>query len=588
MSVSTFTAIEGAALGSARAEEFAVAPDKTRAEAMRRTQILLRERALRAQRLSSGEVFARIEQEYGESKRTIIRWRSIVGAAPAAEWPALLLPKWRATSTATDVHPDAWQHLLSDFHRPQQPAFDACYRRLLEVAAQRSWGELPSLSALRRRYKREVKATVKLIRRKGVEAFEKILPTQIRDKRDLKAMQWVNADGHKFDVLVQWPMRDGSKPRITRPVILAWQDIYSGKIVSWRIDETENVDAVRLAFADMIREYCIPDRVTVDNGHAFASKQMTGGAPNRHRFRHVAHELEGVYLALGIDPHFAKPYSGRSKPIERAFKDLCEDISRHPFCAGAYTGNAPHNKPEDYGARAIPVESFIVFVDQQIEKHNARQGRKSVVCAGRSLDDAFEESFAQRIERSDLRVVTELQLQWLLKPLTAVNVPRSGQCVIRVLGNVFFHESLLELRGQTVAVRFDPNDLHAGVYVFTEGSALKPHCRAECIEATGFGDTDAARRTERARRAMVKAKKREAAAVGTVPASELSVAPTPPSSGKERRKARVVAVDFTPRHKPHADRVRKTMQNDADELALALGRAARDRLTNELGVGARK
>ncbi len=575
MNVPTAIAIEGAALGSARATEFTSASLTARSEGIRRTQVLLR-----AMQLSNNDVCARIREEFGESRATLFRWRALVEGAPVEAWPALLLPKYKTAAAPACMPEQAWQFFLSDYHRPQQAAFDACYRRLVDTAKARGWGKVPSKSALRRRYAREVTPTTKLVRRSGVEAFEKSLPTQKRDKTQLEALQWVNADGHKFDVHVQWPMRDGSKPRITRPMLVAWQDIYSGKILAWRIDETENADAVRLAWADMLRDYGIPEHVLVDNGHAFASKSMTGGMLGRHRFKITHHEPEGVYKAFGAQAHFAIPYRGRSKPIERAFRDLCEDISKHPFCAGAYTGNAPHKKPEDYGTRAIPVEEFIGFVGRQIAAHNARLGRRSAVCAGRSFDNVFAESMAR--EGRFIRRATEAQLQWLLLEFKGVTIPRTGQAVLKVLGNSFFHESLLELRGQTVSVRFDPYDVHAGVYVFVEGN-LAPHCHASCIEATGFGDTEAARRTERVRRGYVRAAKNEAAAYGTIPAHELTVA-APEATSKPKR-SRVVAVDFSRAHKPQPTAAaRKTMEDEADELLLALGRDARHRLNDEQGI----
>ncbi|HOK71525.1 MAG TPA: hypothetical protein PLM83_08745, partial [Bacillota bacterium] len=33
--------------------------------------------------------------------------------------------------------------------------------------------------------------------------------------------------------------------------------------------------------------------------------------------------------------HWTTPYHGQSKPIERAWKTLCEEVSKHPKFAGA-------------------------------------------------------------------------------------------------------------------------------------------------------------------------------------------------------------------------------------------------------------
>src|SRR5690606_13947366 len=114
---------------------------------------------------------------------------------------------------------------------------------------------------------------------------------------------------------------------------------------------------------------------------------------------------------LGVEVHWTTPYSGQSKPIERAFRDLCNDIWRHPAFVGAYTGNNPNAKPEDYGSRAVALDEFYRIVSQEIREHNRRTGRRSRVCAGQlSFDQAFRESYA----RAPIRKASEEQLRLFL------------------------------------------------------------------------------------------------------------------------------------------------------------------------------
>ena len=132
----------------------------------------------------------------------------------------------------------------------------------------------------------------------------------------------------------------------------------------------------------------------LDNGRAFASKKITGQSRTRFRFKIREEDPEGLLTALGCNLHWTQPYSGQSKPIERAWKDITEEISRHPFCSGAYTGNKPDAKPENYGNRAIPLADMQRHVAEQIAIHNARTGRKAAACAGRSFDETFAASLA--------------------------------------------------------------------------------------------------------------------------------------------------------------------------------------------------
>jgi putative transposase len=531
--------IELASLGSDHAASFVAASPKLREVAMRRAQAVTTLRSLIASGARRSHALDLVAAEQGESPRTIQRWDAAVRGLAAGDWACVLLPQYRGSTALEAVHPDAWNWILSDYLRPARPAFRACYRRLVEHAQAQGWEPVPSIWSLQRRLDREVAPSIVVLRRQGLEAYLRMLPSQRRDKSGLAALEWVNADGHKLDVFASWPMRDGSV-RIARPVVVAWQDVASAKLLAWRIDETENTDAVRLAFADMVRDWGIPERITVDNGHAFAGKEMTGGLVNRHRFGPGDDdELDGIYRAFGVrEVHFALPYHGQAKPIERAFRDLCEEISRHPLCQGAYTGNRVDAKPEDYGSRAIPIADLVAHVGREIARHNARTDRESAACrGGRSFDAVFEASYADPTRV--IRRATEAQIRWLLMPSKPLKVSRL-ETTITLLGNRYRHPALIDLAGETVAVRYDPHDLQGGVYVFRPGE-LEPLCHAPCIAAVGFGDTDAARRTARARAAEVKAAKAAAAVLGTVPIAELGGAP---ATRKKRPATKVVEVKF--------------------------------------------
>jgi len=573
------TELEGRALGGQLAETWQAARPAAQARALTRTRALLRVQELRAQGSLWEAAYRQAAADYGVSRAALCRWQRRVNGAEQADWPALLLSNHTGREhLRLNVHDAAWDSFLADYLRPSRPGFAACFRRLVERAKREGWGQLPNLKTLQRRVRREVPASTVLLRREGERALEQCLPAQRRDKSALRALEHVNADGHRLDVFVRWPCHPGHKPRIGRPILVAWQDIYSGKILSWRLDETENSDSVRLAFAEMLRVYGIPLAATVDNGHAFASKRMTGGVLGRHRFKFQAEEPEGIYKAFGVDVRFALPYHGQSKPIERAFRDLCEDIARSPACAGAYTGNAPHAKPADYGSRAVDYEHFVAIVDAGIREHNARSGRRSPVAAGRSFDQVFDESMAD--ELTIVRRATEAQIRWLLLPIEGVKVSKD-EAVLTLLGNRFWHPELLQRRGRRLNVRFDPYDLRAGVWVFDGGT--DPICFAECIAAVGFTDTDAARRDMRQRRALVKAEKEAAAAFGTVPVHQLAH----PARTKQST-TRVVRAEFG-RRTPEAvvaESEKRQQQAASEDLLLVLGSAAKQELDRSRGGAA--
>ena len=126
--------------------------------------------------------------------------------------------------------------------------------------------DILTVHTARRRLKADVPRVVRVYAREGEAGLLKCFPPLVRDKTGMHAMEGVNADCHKFDVFVQW----GGEGNPTRPQVVAFQDIYSGKILSWRLDHTPNEVAVMSAFGEMVESFGIPKHCTFDNGREFA------------------------------------------------------------------------------------------------------------------------------------------------------------------------------------------------------------------------------------------------------------------------------------------------------------------------------
>lgn len=429
---------------------------------------------------------------------TIYQWRDLVAGLDSADWLPALAPRYTGRTASVECDPRAWEFIKRDYLRKSQPSFESCYQRLQSAAQEHGW-TVPSSRTLYRRIEREIPKALVVLERKGEEALKRMFPSQERDRTMFHALEAVNADGHKWDVFVRWP--DGT---VGRPVMVAIQDLYSNKILARRYDRSENADSVRLAFGDVFRNYGIPDHAWLDNGRGFASKWITGGTPNRYRFKVKPEEPSGILTALGVEVHWTRPYSGQSKPIERAFRDFCDAIAKHPAFEGAYTGNKPDAKPENYGSRAIPFDEFVRIVDENLLRHNAREKRNTRVCRRQlSFDQAFEQSYAH----AAIRKAVPEQLRMCLLAAESVRADRESGAV-QLLGNRYWGEVLHGHRGEPLTLRFDPDALHDGVDVYRlDGSYVG---FAECLEAAGFADTQAAREHARKLGAFKKAT-REAA-----------------------------------------------------------------------------
>lgn len=113
---------------------------------------------------------------------------------------------------------------------------------MVEAATKNGWQPIPQERVLRRRMEREVPREVQILSRAGQEKAKALYPNQRRDRSQLHAMQAVNMDGHKLDVFVKAPWSD--KP--VRLYLIGIQDLYSGKLLSWRLSNAENWEIVRL------------------------------------------------------------------------------------------------------------------------------------------------------------------------------------------------------------------------------------------------------------------------------------------------------------------------------------------------------
>lgn len=546
---------------------------KVKAEAERRLDAVRQVELLHAAGATRSAAVSDVADQIGVSVATIWNWLGLVDGVPAADRLPALAPRRRGGGKAAEIDEQAWQALKSDFLRPEKPTFSSCYYRLLRNYAEPRGLTLPTEQTLRRRMERELDKRTVILRREGVEALRRSLPAQKRSVSAMHAMELVNIDGHRWDVFARWP--DGT---VARPMMVAIQDVYSRKMLAWSIGKTESAIETRLAFAHLFKRYGIPAGCLMDNGRAFASKWITGGAKSRFRFTIRDEEPLGILTALGVQIHWATPYRGQSKPIERGFRDLCDSIAKAPAFSGAYTGNRPDAKPENYGTAAIPIDQFIAEVEAGMAAHNARPGRRTEMGAGlKSLDQVFAESIAL----CPVGKATPEQLRLAL--LAADNRPTNRQNgSIEMFGNRYWSEDMILIAGDRVTVRFDPDDLHGPLYVYSlEGEYL---CTAPLFEGAGFLDVEAARKRKRLEKDYKKAVQAKTDAEELLRADELHqlyATPIgddnvpPPTVIRPVRHRGQVAAQLKPRTDPAASEAAEIATLDRQMLGLARLRAVK-------------
>ncbi|EAT15344.1 Mu transposase C-terminal domain-containing protein [Desulfuromonas acetoxidans] len=417
------------------------------------------------------------------SFHTLGNWLKKINGVDQADWLPALVDGYTGRQTDSKVSPEAWDYIKADYLRRERPTWSSCYERLERAGAKPGW-VIPSSKTLQRKLNKEIHPDLITLLRDGEDAYKKTLPAQERDRSVFHALEAVNGDGYTFFKYVRFESGE-----VCRPVCWFWQDIYSGKLLAWRVDVSENKDSIRLSIGDLVENYGIPKKFWLDNTRAAANKDVTGGVKNRYRFKVSEDEPLGLIPQLGAEVHWATPAHGQAKPVERAFGigGIGEYTDKHPSFSGRGTKGTP-----------IPIAEFEEILTAEVAAFNARLGRRTKICNGRSCDQVFNESY----EVSRIKKATKEQRSlWLLSPEPVTANKNNGS--IKIMDNRYWCEELSHYKGQKLVARFDPANMHGEVLVYTlDGRRV---AEAECVLAAGFNDREAAREVAKQKRRRKKA-----------------------------------------------------------------------------------
>ena len=475
--------------------------------------------------------------ERGATPVSLWRWSTEVAGAPASAWAAILLPRYAGRTKQAPCDEQCWEWYKGDYLRRERPTHDDTYGRLKEMAAEQGW-TIPSPRTLIRRLDREVDPAIQTLLRDGPEAAARMLPTQVRDVSVFVAGEAVNGDGLKLDKF--WVLFEDGEC-LSTATAWVYQDIYSKRILAHRIGKTENTDLFRLATWDLTA-VCAPKYLWVDNTRVAANKVMTAAAANRHRFRDDPADGMGLLPMLGIEVHFTNPDHEVSnpgvKPVERAFG-----------IGGLHTALRTNPRFANRGfsrATAVPIAEIREAFAEEVIRHNARTGRRTAVCGGVL---SFDQAWQQSREKQSPRLLTESQRRLLLMSREVVTVNRPHGHVTLKAGrnshgaNQYWCEALTRHMGAKLVALFDPENLSAGVHLYTlDGRYL---VEAAHRPTRAFNSVEAGRETAKFRQRINKARKQIAAdevRMGAIERAALYDAavgktePAPPPSRKRGQK----------------------------------------------------
>lgn len=308
-------------------------PEAVKAKARARLVLVRQVRTLEPVLGRAGAIEA-VCRDADVAARTVWSWLALVEGVDHADELAYLAPRHRS-GTARREHATCSQEFIdrlkADYLRLGGPSLRSAHRRVVDWCKAQGLGWLEYQTA-RRGLQQNVPHVTQVFAREGEKGLARCFPPQIRDRSGLTALEGVVADCHKLDVFVQWP--EIEKP--VRVQIVAFTDLYSNKVLSWKVDLDPNKVAVAAAWGELVETWGIPRHCLFDNGREFANKWLTGGTPTRFRFKVREDDVLGILPQMGVTVHWATPAHGQAKPVERTFGDFARDIALHPAFAGAY------------------------------------------------------------------------------------------------------------------------------------------------------------------------------------------------------------------------------------------------------------
>ena len=209
----------------------------------------------------------------------------------------------------------------------------------------------------------------------------------------------------------------------------------------------------------------VPKIIYQDNGRAFRAKYFT----NDKGFNELGFQC--LYLKLGIETVFARPYNARAKVIERFFKEFQEGFEKlMPSYVGSNIANKPAYLMRNEKLHSAWHNDYIPTIEETIKMIemwlNFKNSQTCPNAPDKSIAEVFESRKRQNIDESKLMLATEVK-----------TIQRNG---IRFLNCDYFDERLYGFKSK-VLIKYNLFDLTKIKVYTTKGEYL---CTAERVTET--------------------------------------------------------------------------------------------------------
>jgi len=466
---------------------------KLKKKAQERLEFMQLDDALKESGLTAPQAEKVVCEKFNISPAKLRRCRELVRYHNRHDWLPALLPEKKGKPPAADFSEAAFAWMKQEWGCTSKPALADVYQRCQVIAPEKGW-VIPSYSTVKRRIEGLDRDWVLLSREGTKKATALLVPAQQSDYSEIKPHGLWSSDGHKLDLMCRFP-----SGHIGRAILIIWYDQRTRYVLGYAISQVENADVIRMALRNaMMNSNAVPGEVLIDNGRGYTSSLISGGTPNRYRGKVKEEEPLGILTQMAIAIHFSLPGRGQSKPIERLWGALAS-ISKQRQFAGAYCGNNPTTKPEEFDAsKAVDIALVEAAIVEFIERHNTRAHRGDGM-NGQSPRAMMEEL----LKTTPVTQPTKEQLRLCL--LAAESVTLAPDHSVMILGNRYWSEDLAKLKSRgPYTVRFNPESAADPVSIYDGEDFLFD---APCVAKTGFQDQEAAKTYARSKSSAMKASK---------------------------------------------------------------------------------
>lgn len=367
------------------------------------------------------------------------------------------------------------------------------YDKFEEIAQERGWEAYPSIKTVARYIKylmdsRGAKSARYLAANGTREWRNHMMLKGKRETVSLEVMEVVVGDEHTFDLWVQYTAPNG-KIKAVRPVLAAWMDLKSRRIIGDVVCVHANGDTLKESLIKMIYTAGVPKRLLIDNGKDYTKKELTGQNRKERKIEFdFDDETKGFYQSIGImGVDRALPYQAWVKNIERAFGTICSEFSKwFASYTGTLTGSRTGAKRKkdidgmlERGELLTMEEFYAVWEKWRDEKYDTHTHR--------SLKEAGEkwvtpgEMFVNGPRYEKAAPPREYAAMLLMRAATA----RVNSQGITKFGTLYADYELCFHKDEKVSIKWIPDDM-SKLYVYDASG--KKICEAVSAEVLGYGE----------------------------------------------------------------------------------------------------